>query len=283
MDIGRSMRRRRGKPRSSRSGTKARKTSGTGSGRRRGGGSWFSGPRAILTGALLLLLGSGTGYLYATQVVFPGPEQERVDLAEVPDLRGGSLEEGLQALGERGLEVALVDSIRHPDRPEGTVVGQSPFPGQLIRPGGAVEVTVSLGPARLPVPDVTRLRADRAETILRTTGFEVQVDSVEADEREGRIVATEPEAGTLLVVPSEVWMTVSLGPPLVEIPDLVGLSEEQARVRLEDVGLEVGEVEVQGRFGFSQREVIGSHPEAGEEAPRGSAVRVILGRRGFFR
>lgn len=245
--------------------------------------SWFSGPKAILTGVVLLLLGSGSGYVYATQVVFPGPEQERMDLVDVPDLLDGRLLDALALLDERGFELVRVDSIRHPRAPEGQVVGQSPFPGQLIRPGGGVELTVSLGPERLPVPDVTRLRADRAETVLRTTGFEVVVDSIEADEPEGLIVRTDPEPGTSLTIPAEVLMTVSLGPPLIEIPDLSGLSEEQARIRLEDLGLQVGEVEVQGRFGFTQREVIGTHPEAGQEAPRGSAVRIIMGRRGFFR
>jgi eukaryotic-like serine/threonine-protein kinase len=93
---------------------------------------------------------------------------------------------------EPGVRAGPVDSIRHPRIPAGEIVGQSPLPGQVSLPGGTVELTVSLGPERRPVPDVTRLRADRALTVLETSGFEVTVDSVQADEPEGQVVATEP-------------------------------------------------------------------------------------------
>jgi beta-lactam-binding protein with PASTA domain len=49
------------------------------------------------------------------------------------------------------------------------------------------------------------------------------MDSIEADEPEGQVVSTDPGAGTRVSLPAEIRMTVSLGPPLVVFPDLVGL------------------------------------------------------------
>jgi len=213
-------------------------------------------------------------------VVFPGTERGAVELFPVPDLRGTTLAEARELLLGQRFELGWVDSIRHPRAPEGRVVGQSPLPGQLLEPGGTLELTLSLGPERRPVPDVTRLRADRALTVLQTTGFEVTVDSLEADEPEGRVVATEPAAGMEVTLPAEIRMRVSLGPPLVTLPELAGFTAERARALLDSLGLSVGEVESRFRFGFSQGEVVEQFPPAGEEVPRGSAVRLVVGGQG---
>lgn len=267
------MRRRRGG-----SGSEARTNRGDPSDRRLGVGG-----RLALLGAAALLLGTGVGYVYATQVVFPGPVVEVDEYRTVPDLRGMTLDEAGAALQEARLELGRVDSIRHPEVDEGRILGQTPLRGQLALPWGGIEVTLSLGPERRPVPDVTRLVASRAVTVLEATGFEVEVDSVEADVTAGRVVETLPAAGEEVTIPAVVHMTVSLGPPLVELPDLVGMQEEQARALLDSLGLEVGEVDTAFRFGFSQGQVLEQSPEAGEEIPRGSAVRLVVGRRGFFR
>jgi eukaryotic-like serine/threonine-protein kinase len=252
--------------------------------RRRGGGGRDQGgsSKPFLLALGLLILGSGSGYLYATQVVFPSERGAHVDLSEVPDLRGMSVGEARVMLENRGFEAGRVDSILHPAIPAGEIVGQAPLAGQLTLPGGSVELTVSLGPEQRPIPDVTRLRVDRALTVLRTSGFEVTLDSIQADEPEGQVVATVPTAGTRVRVPSEIRMTVSLGPPLVELPDLVGLQEEEARARLAELGLVVGEVENRARFGFGDGDVLESFPQAGASVPRGSAVRLVIRRRSLI-
>lgn len=281
MDLGGSLRRRR-------SGGRRRSTSekDPGGGTGRGGGSGSPGRtgwRWVLIGLAVLLVGSGSGYLYATQVVFPGTERDGAEWVTVPDLRGTSLAEAGPLLEGQGFQLGRVDSIQHPEAQPGVLVGQTPLPGQLLEPGGAVELTLSLGPERRPVPDVTRLRADRAMTVLRTTGFEVTVDSVEADEPEGRVVSTDPPSGFEVTLPAEIRIDISLGPPLVTLPDLVGMMEERARMVLDSLGLAVGEVESRFRFGFSQGEVVEQFPSAGEEVPRGSAIRLVVGGRGLDR
>lgn len=280
MKLGSSMRRRRGASGGS---------SGKRGPKRKGGSRWpglvpsGKGGQLLLLAVVALLAGSGGGYLYATQVVFPADEAEVADFRSVPDLRGMNLEEARTALGDMGLELGEVDSIRHPEASESRIVGQTPLPGQLGVPGGLVDMTISLGPERRPVPDVSRLIASRALTVLQTTGFEVQVDSTESDAPAGRVVETDPAAGEEVTLPSAVRMTVSLGPPLVELPDLVGMQEARARQILDSLGLEVGEVQAQFRFGFNQGEVLGQLPEAGTEVPRGSIVRLEVGGRGFTR
>jgi eukaryotic-like serine/threonine-protein kinase len=275
MKLGSSLRRRRGG-----SAGAGRQTEESGAPR----WPWRPGSGRLFLAALAMLaVGSGTGYVYATQVVFPAPEIEVQEFREVPDLRQMTLDEAETTLGPLGLEVARVDSVHHPDVPAGLILGQTPLPGQLGVPGPALEITMSAGPERRPVPDVSRLVASRAVTVLESTGFEVELDSLEAHLPPGRVVETDPPAGEEVELPSLIRLTVSLGPPLVELPDLVGMQEEEARAVLESLGLEVGEVDTVFRFGFNQGEVLEQIPEAGQEIPEGSVVRLVVGRRGFLR
>jgi serine/threonine-protein kinase len=239
-------------------------------------------PRGLVLATAIVLIGFGGGYLYATQVVFPAPETSAADFVQVPDLIGLDRAEAEAVLSGLGLTAGTVDSIGHPDAPPGSVLGQTPLPGQLALPFGAVSYSISLGPERRPIPDVAQLRADQAITLLEATGFQVQVDSVEIDEPIGRVVSTFPEPGVILPLPAVVRLEVSRGPPMVPMPALAGMQEEMARTLLDSLGLEVGNVESRFRFGFNQGEVIEHFPPADSLIPAGTPVTLVIGNRGFF-
>ena len=128
------------------------------------------------------------------------------------------------------------------------------------------------------MPDVGRLRGDRARTVLEAAGFEVTQDSVQNELPRGRIVSLEPPAGTDLPLPGEVRITLSTGPPQVVVPLLVGMSEEQARDTLNALGLIVSEIEEVFRFGADQGSVVDHVPPAESVLEKGSAVRLLVGR-----
>lgn len=273
MKLGGSIRRRRGsriRPR----------PSGKGQGKWLDGKLAFLGDGRFLMGlGILALLGFGGGYVISTQLLFPAPPPPG-DVTPVPDLSGEPLSTAGQILDSAGLALAQVDSFRHPTIPQGVVLGQSPLPGQLSLVGDSVRISVSMGPEERPVPDVMRLRGDRARTVLEAAGFQVMVDSVESDTVRGGVVAMQPEAGTEATIPMEILLTVSMGPPMVEMPILLGLPEEQALAALDSLGLVSGEVETRFRFGRDQGLVVEQEPPAGTLVERGSAVRLVVGRRG---
>jgi serine/threonine-protein kinase len=219
------------------------------------------------------------GYLTAVLVLFPSPGPPR-DLRPLADLRNRPIAEATQLLAEAGLAQGAIRSLRLPGVDSGRVLGQSPLPTQLVREGDTVSLVVSLGPERRDVPEVRRLRADRAVDLLLATGFEVRVDSVDSPLARGRIVEIEPAEGTPLELPGEVSVTVSLGPPTVRMPFVLGLLEEEARDTLSVLGLEVVEVEEVFRFGRDQGRVVTQDPAEDSELERGSEVRLQIGRRG---
>jgi len=228
---------------------------------------------------LAALLGLGGGYLVATRAFFPPPPPPG-DVARVPDLLGQTVTDASGSLDELGLTVQVVDSFRHPTAPAGAIVGQGPLPGQLSLVGDTVRVTLSMGPEERPIPDVMRLRVDRAQTVLEATGFQVILDSIESDTARGRIVSMEPEAGMVTTIPQEIRLVFSTGPPMVEMPLLLGLQEEEAVAVIDSLGLSLQGVETRFRFGRDQGLVVEQEPPAETLLERGSAVRLVVGRRG---
>lgn len=236
--------------------------------------------RRLFTILLGLALGGwGTGYLVATQVLYPAPPPP-ADVVEVPDVRGMGVTAARERLAGDGLALGRVDSLRHPVVGKDLILGQSPLPGQLALPGTEIFVTRSLGPQQRGVPDVRRVALDRARIILESSGFLVSVDSTDSEIPRGRVVATFPPPDQMVSLPAQITLRVSRGPPLVPMPLLLGLEESEALAILDSLGLSAGEVEEVFRFGRDQGIVVEQEPPADTPMERGSAVRLAVGRRG---
>ena len=243
------------------------------------------GPRidreVLLKAAGIALVGWLVGYLLSTRVIFPAPPPPG-DLYEVPDVRGLDLAGAREALASAELELGGADSLLHPSVPEDVILGQSPLPGQVARPASPVRVTVSLGPQRRAVPDVAGLNVDRARIVLETSGFLIETDSVESEEPRGRVVDVAPAPGSQVVLPGEVRLMVSTGPPVITMPLVLGLPEEEAVTLLDSLGLIVEQpIEEIFVFGRDQGIVVEQEPASDVELQRGTAVRLKVGRRGL--
>lgn len=246
-----------------------------------GGAPWGLelGGRLLAIVAGVVVAGWLIGYLVSTQLLFPAPPPPG-DLYEVPDVRGLGLATASERLIGAGLELGGVDSLLHPSVGQGIILGQSPLPGQVLGPESPVRVTVSLGPQTRSVPDVIALEAGRARTVLETSGFRVSVDTTESEVERGRVVDVFPPPDSVVPLPSEIRLLVSAGPPVVVMPFVLGLQEEEARSLLDSLGLVVTEVEEVFRFGRDQGIVVQQEPASDMELERGSGVRLQVGRGG---
>ena len=169
-----------------------------------------------LIAALVILLGSfATGYLISTQILFPTPDTAGSGVP-VPDLYGMEREGAEGTLTKAGLGVGRVRSQASMDVPVGRVIAQSPVHGQQLRPGAAVELTLSGGPPELRVAPVHGLGAGAARELLEDAGFTVQVAQVPAQVPAGTVARTDPVPGTALRLPATITLFVSLGPPQID-------------------------------------------------------------------
>jgi eukaryotic-like serine/threonine-protein kinase len=157
------------------------------------------------------------GYALAVWILFPPPEVAGEGIA-VPQLRGRSTGDAQAALASAGLGGLDITRLPHPRLPAGTVIAQSPLPGQQLRAGVGVRVAVSSGVPRVVVPDVVGFQVERARGLLERLGFAVQQVDEEGDTEAGRVTGLEPGPGARLPLPATVQLTVSTGPPAL-LPD----------------------------------------------------------------
>jgi serine/threonine-protein kinase len=226
------------------------------------------------------LLGSFlAGYLVAAVLLFPAPIFAASKT--VPRVLGLPLERAREVLAEAQLKPLDPIPVRHPTAPRQSVVWQDPPPGVTVPEGTTVELSVSVGPQRIPVPDVAGYEAKIAELLLEAAGLRVgRIDSAQTAAPPGVTVSTRPSAGTPVLPGGRVTLVVSAGAPTIQVPHLIGLTLSEARASLEQAGLALGTYFSRGGTSARPGTVIDQRPAGGTLAAPGTAVHVILARGG---
>jgi len=122
------------------------------------------------------------------------------------------------------------------------------------------------------VPSVVGLSLDQAVQRLQDEGFKSDISSQPNEEDEGVVFEQRPSSGTSADEGSTVLVLVSKGPQTVAVPNVVGVTEVEARDRLAGAGFVVSAVKV-----FSdepENSVIAQNPAAGSQASKGSTARI---------
>jgi serine/threonine-protein kinase len=126
------------------------------------------------------------------------------------------------------------------------------------------------------VPEVVGLDEEEATELLERARFEVVVDEQRFDEdaERGEVLEQDPPAGEVVEQGARVVLVVSRGPRPVEVPNLFGLTEEDARALLGDelVLGEITERESQEEEGT----IIEQTPRPGTRVDRESEVDVVV-------
>ena len=79
----------------------------------------------------------------------------------------------------------------------------------------------------------------KARSQLEQLGFVVEIERAYDDSiRENRVIETRPTAGLSVRKGTEVTLVVSRGAEPVEVPDVVGLTEDEAVAQLEALDLQ---------------------------------------------
>jgi beta-lactam-binding protein with PASTA domain/predicted Ser/Thr protein kinase len=118
------------------------------------------------------------------------------------------------------------------------------------------------------VPSVVGLQLDEARTVLEAQGFVVDTDFEDnPDFDDGEVISQDPEGNTDAEEGSTVDLTVSNGEPVIEVPDVVDFTEEDARSALGDAGFTNVRTELVPNEDIEAGKVVEQDPAGGEEAP----------------
>jgi serine/threonine-protein kinase len=193
---------------------------------------------------------------------------------DLPKLAGLTVDQAQDKLFETKLAFGTAIERFSETVEKGIVIASDPKAGTTLRPGAIVDLIVSQGRQPIPVGDWVGKDADKAEQALTERGLTVERTQEYNDEyAEGQVIAQAPASGTLFKGET-VQLRVSLGPELVEVPNVVAHGVESATEELEGLGFVVTTQEAAGYLGLGF--VFSMDPGAGSEIPQGSTITLYL-------
>ena len=161
----------------------------------------------------------------------------------------------------------------------GYVYKQSPGGGRTVKEGQTITLTVSLGTKYVTLQDYANMDQDTATQDLKDQGLNVLVvQNVDNSVRVGSVIRTDPAAGSTVEAGSTVYLYVSRTQVVTTttVPDVVGLSLEDARTLLSSKKLSVGSVAEEYSDTVGAGVVLWQSVEAGAEAKINSRVALTV-------
>ncbi|MFF8768789.1 Stk1 family PASTA domain-containing Ser/Thr kinase [Kitasatospora sp. NPDC015120] len=190
----------------------------------------------------------------------------------VPGVLGKNRTEAERILDAAGMH-GKVSEVYSESVPAGQVMAADPGVGTRTRKSDAVTLTVSRGPKRIAVPDVTGRPAAQAASAL--TGAQLTAGTVTETYHdtvaEGSVISSSPAAGQQVPENTPVALVVSKG--MVPVPDVTGMSKEAAEKALQAAGFSM---QSNGVNLFGTGKVTGQSPAAGERRPQRTVVTVTF-------
>lgn len=129
---------------------------------------------------------------------------------------------------------------------------------------------------KVTMPDVKGMNVDDARNTLTGLGILTEVVYEESDSvAEGVVISTDVSVGAQIEKGSTVTLTASAGTQGVEVPNVVGLTFDEANTQLVSKGFLVNKTEDYSDTIESGR-VIAQTPADGNKAPKGSVITVTV-------
>ncbi len=192
-------------------------------------------------------------------------------LANVPNVTGQPVANAQQALEQAGLKPASPTYETSSTVPVGIVIATIPVAYTNWPKYKPVGLVVSSGP---PLPDFIGLPFAQAQGEAASVGVTLDLETAASSNLPaGTVIRQSPAANTALRSGEVVVVWVSPGPPEVAVPDVQGLTQQQATSELKAAGFQVA---VNDTFGGAAGSTVSSYSPTGD-APKGSTITINIG------
>ena len=222
---------------------------------------------------IALLLIGGSVWALSRSAATP----EAVSVPNVVGLSQADAKSQIEAVGlewELNPEKVASDTVE-----KDAVASTDPAGGTQAEKGSTVRVTISSGPDSVTLPDnLVGMSPDEARQAVEALGLKWEVNSskVASDTvAEGKVAQTNPSPGSKVKAGQTITAYLSSGSDQVEVPDLVGMSQDQARSALKAVGLELGNVTTVDSDKDKDR-IVSQDPETGSKVKKGTTIAVSI-------
>ena len=197
-----------------------------------------------------------------------------IDMKDVPNVVGKGQDEASRTLADAGLALGAVTDAYSEEVPPGQVISQSVAAGTSLAHDSTVDVVLSKGREPRTVPTLTGKGASAAKSSIEALGLVASPTEAYSDTvPEGQVISQQTREGSTVYRGDSVSYTVSKGPEMVTVPDVVGLQRQEARNKLEGAGFTVQEDLILGGFFNTVRS---SDPAGGSKVKKGSTVTISI-------
>jgi len=209
---------------------------------------------------LAIIIGGGAWYQFVGNSV------------AVPSISALTVDQATAIVSPLGLGVDVIKEFSE-DVPIGTIIRTEPSSGQKARKGSSVKIFVSMGKERYLIPsDLAGKEPSEAISALEALTLVISGTTKVFDETipVGKVVGTDPVAGTSVAQRTPVTLLVSKGPTLIEVPNVVGMDVTKATATLQAAGFQVTAV---NKLAIAiLNKVYSQNPAAETMAPKGSVI-----------
>ena len=227
--------------------------------------------KKVIVFASIVLL---TGYLTMVFVI-------RGKQVIVPNIKGLMLLNARQVCASKGLYLEERAKVYDENLPEGSVTAQEPLPGEYVKKGRRIFITVSSGLKMINVPDLKDQNLRQARILLSQSGLklgDLQAQAYSGEVKAGSVLAQNPPPNLAVKRSSGVDVLVSLGERDVYyvMPNLKGKPAASVRKALYAAKLVIGRITYSQDPAYGNDCIIRQNPLPGEEVKKGSVVSLTV-------
>lgn len=204
-------------------------------------------------------------------------QPKTVDKIKVPGVVEKKEDEAISIIENANL-APKVEEVVGPDDTIGKVIKQDPAVATEVIPGTTVTISVNVGSKRIPVPSgLVGQDKNAVDGILRNAGFTNITAEIDKDNtkplKENVVTRLNLEPGSEQKIDTKIIIYYSNGE--IKVPNLIGLSEEDAKTAAADSGL--GQVILERKPSNSPTgSVISQEPKAAAKAKFGAPITIEI-------
>ncbi|MGL5056186.1 MAG: PASTA domain-containing protein [Fusobacteriaceae bacterium] len=195
-----------------------------------------------------------------------------------PKLIGLNIETAKKAVEDSPIKILNV-AYEFSKEPLGAIYMQDPEEKFVIKSNRGIRLWVSKGANSETIPDIIGLNFIDAKYILENKGYTVgTIANVKLNLPVGEVIATEPPSGSVLLKAEKINLLVNSENKVytVKVPDVIGLTLEEARTILKDSSLIVGDIQYEDFESLEPNIVIEISKEYNVETPAGTVINLIV-------